>query len=280
MNDVTAFLTELGLSERIRDDVQRAAQSRQFIPELNRNPDEAFYEFFYANPIPQMGVTWSEYQDWQNWDFKHQLLPLMKAWAETRWPAGPGTVIDLGCGSGLDLCYLARAFTLKQFIGIDSSAPARVQVEGRVRKLGLSNVGLSIADAFGDSFRLDGGPASSLRPAQDPEPAEGLRAGCDAVILNNIMDSSFPSARALGSKLRKVRQLLRPAGTIWLSLTPVLATEAEMEQCVTAACRRTHLSIVDHGRFDYAQGTRQVRHLWWSLGCLALPPRPWWQFWR
>ena len=267
MSDVTAFLAELGIREQINEDLKKASLSSQFIPELNRPPDGVFYDFFYSNQIPQMGVFWSEYQDQQNWDFKQKLLPLMKAWAETRWPAGAGTVLDLGCGSGLDLCYLARAFPQKQFVGIDSSAPVRVHVEGRARRLELGNVSVLIADPFGVAGFSPGGPAS-------------LRAGGDAVILNNILDSSFPSARALSGKLRNVRKLLRPAGKIWLSLTPVRPSEAETEHCVVAACRRTHLSIVDHGHFDYAQGTRQVRHQWWSLGCPALPPRPWWQFWR
>ena len=46
MSEVTSFLVELGIRERIGEDLKKASLSSQFIPELNRHPDGVFYDFF------------------------------------------------------------------------------------------------------------------------------------------------------------------------------------------------------------------------------------------
>jgi SAM-dependent methyltransferase len=258
MNDVTAYLTDLGLGDISNQDLQMAAACRQYIPELNRNPDEKFYDYFYSTRIPEMEITWSEVQDRHNWDFKHQLLPLMKTWATRSWPDGAGTILDSGCGSGLDTCYLARSFPNKHFIGIDSSAPAIVHLEKRARRLGLSNVSSQIVDAF-DLQSLEKG------------------ARCDAIVLNNVLDSSFPNVSAVGRRLKVAKKLLLPSGTVFLSLTPVRIKEGTVLSIMQSACRRAGFSIEEDGSFDYSHGPEEIHHLWWKVRALDQPPEKWWQ---
>ncbi|MEK6852495.1 MAG: class I SAM-dependent methyltransferase [Nanoarchaeota archaeon] len=57
----------------------------------------------------------------------------------------PDVVVDAGCGVGLQVCFLARAFPERRFIGYDLSYGMIVEAEKRRQRLGLENVELWIA---------------------------------------------------------------------------------------------------------------------------------------
>lgn len=83
------------------------------------------------------------------------VLPLLEGVVE-RLTRG-GTAIDVGCGSGVAIAELARAFPRSTFVGIDPSPTALADARARVARAGLSNVEfeLGTAEELPDAARFD-----------------------------------------------------------------------------------------------------------------------------
>jgi 2-polyprenyl-3-methyl-5-hydroxy-6-metoxy-1,4-benzoquinol methylase len=114
-----------------------------------------------------------------------QILPQLDGVTETL--ARGGTVVDVGCGAGVALATMARAFPASQFDGYDPSTNAIERARGNVA--GLANVTLHTAGA------------SELPRA----------ATYDFVVtLDCIHDMPFP-AEAIAA----IRRCIKPSGT-WL----------------------------------------------------------------
>jgi 2-polyprenyl-3-methyl-5-hydroxy-6-metoxy-1,4-benzoquinol methylase len=82
--------------------------------------------------------------------YEHQLvqawLPAAPA-VKARLVAG-GSVLDVGCGSGVALAALARAFPAARFAGVDAFAPAIERARENARAAGVEErVTLTVADA-------------------------------------------------------------------------------------------------------------------------------------
>jgi len=74
-----------------------------------------------------------------------EILPLMDG-ALARLEAG-ATAIDVGCGAGVAITELAKAFPKSTFVGIDPSPTAVARARSRAKELGLQNVELEVASA-------------------------------------------------------------------------------------------------------------------------------------
>ncbi|HEX2172647.1 MAG TPA: methyltransferase domain-containing protein [Dehalococcoidia bacterium] len=108
----------------------------------------------------------------------------------------PGeTVVDLGCGAGLDLAIAARAVgSSGHAIGVDLARPMVARARRTVEDLGLKNVALSVARA----------EATGLPDAV-----------ADCVLINGLLNLS-PDKDAV---LREVARVLRPGGRLILAET-------------------------------------------------------------
>jgi arsenite methyltransferase len=102
-------------------------------------------------------------------------------------PAG-ATVVDIGCGAGMDLLLAARAIgPTGRAIGIDMTEPMAERAREAARTLGLENVEVRI----GDALEL---------------PLES--ASADAVISNGVLNLAPDKDRAF----REVFRVLKPGG--------------------------------------------------------------------
>lgn len=83
------------------------------------------------------------------------VLPLMDGVIE-RLRAG-GSAIDVGCGCGVAVCELAKAFPETDFVGIDPSPTAVDRARSLAKEMGLTNVDLSVgvAEDLEPSGRFD-----------------------------------------------------------------------------------------------------------------------------
>lgn len=84
-----------------------------------------------------------------------EVVPLLDGVAE-KLESG-ATAIDVGCGSGVAITELAKAFPRSSFVGIDPSPTALESARQRAKEAGLDNVELRVAGAeeLGDTGRFD-----------------------------------------------------------------------------------------------------------------------------
>ena len=116
-----------------------------------------------------------------------EVLPLMEGVVE-RLRAG-GAAIDVGCGSGVAICELAKAFPQAEFVGIDPSPTAVERARALAKEMGLANVNVSV------------GAAEDLDP----------RARFDfAMVLDCMHDMTHPQDAAAA-----IRRVLKDDG-VWL----------------------------------------------------------------
>lgn len=104
-------------------------------------------------------------------------------------PLTPGaTVVDIGCGAGMDLLLAARAVGSKgRAIGVDMTAPMIERAGASARALGLSQVEVRTGDAL--DLPVESGSV-------------------DFVMSNGVLNLTSDKARAFGEVFR----VLRPGG--------------------------------------------------------------------
>lgn len=110
---------------------------------------------------------------------------------EQAWPAAPADVLELACGQGFNLAYLAARHPETRFTGLDLTPAHLAATRGRVEQAALANVTLTL----GDYHRLPYADASF----DEVFCVEGL---CHA--------SDLPLA------LREIARVLRPGGRLTL----------------------------------------------------------------
>lgn len=119
-------------------------------------------------------------------------------------PISPGeTVLDIGCGAGMDLLLAAkRVGSSGHAIGVDMTAEMRERALVSIRSAGLNNVEVRAGDA-------------EQLPVED--------AGVDVVITNGVLNL-VPDKRKAYSEIARV---LRPGGRLLLA---DIAVEAPLDE--------------------------------------------------
>ncbi len=220
--------------------------------------NRAFYQCFYGECVPELNIPWAEAYA-RSYDLPHELAVLPKLALFCDHPERRTRVIDLGCGMGLPLCYLAVQFPETSFVGVDRSAEGLALAQRYVARLGLKNVtvrqhdAFQLAGVFSDHERFDG------------------------AILRNVLDdvreawTPFAAARFdTTRRLTALRSILTPNARVWVSLT----AEPPEERRTCEARVRQDLAAAGYAVFPaldilYLMDGRERVHLWWTI-C----PRP------
>ena len=140
------------MAEMLLDDSSPAYVGWLFHPPIGGDGVERLAEAFRTG----IGMSWDDHGEAgahmvatstgaQHRLLASEVLPLMEGVVE-RLQTG-GAAIDVGCGSGVAICELAKAFPNGAFTGIDPSATAIEKARTLVEEMGLANVELSVAAA-------------------------------------------------------------------------------------------------------------------------------------
>ncbi len=213
-----------------------------------------FYRSFYVDRVPVLNIPWAEaYTRVYHPGFEAAVLPELARFCDE--PERRLRVIDLGCGDGFVLCYLASQFPDVAFVGVDVRPEALTVAQQRLDLLGLRNVRL----VEGDTFALNRGEAT-------------IGGVYDGAILRNILDDSreawtpyldaqFDTVR----KLRALRPLLTTNARVWVSLTPCPHGTPEFEARVRTDIAEAGFSAFPALPIPYSVYGRQVVHLTWTV---------------
>lgn len=213
--------------------------------------NEAFYRFFYTECVPELGIPWYEaFERAYNLPLEWAVLPAMARFCSA--PERRTHILDVGCGVGLPLCYLAAQFPDMRFVGVDCRPEALVHARRRVEKLGLTNVTFLEGDAFRGGIRW-----------QDT---------FDGAILRNVVDDAreawtdFLDAKfSADAKLAALRSALVDRARVWVSLTPYPHLTPEFEQRLCAAFEVGGYVTPPPERVDYDVTGHRCTHLVWTL---------------
>lgn len=218
--------------------------------------NRAFYACFYRDVVPELDVTWCEaYERAYFRSLDREVLPQLARFCDA--PEPRASVLDLGCGDGLALCYLAKAFPATRFVGIDRCRAALDRARRRLERLGLTNVTLVEDDAF------------ALETS-----ALVARAGkrFDAAVVRNVLDDVRESGTPyLAARFDTVRRLasLRPALTpnarVCVSLTPYPHATPEFAERVRVDLEAAGYTAVPPLEIPYTVAGHPCIHLWWTI---------------
>lgn len=217
----------------------------------------AFYRCYYGERVPELNIPWAELcARTIALPFERATLPELARFCDH--PERRTRVLDLGCGAGLALCYLAVQFPETAFVGVDWSPEGLALARCSVDRLGLTNVTLVESDAFPPNATLGGA------------------APFDAAILRNVLDdvrvacTPFVAARFdTTRRLRAILPLLAPNARVWVSLTPVPAPTPTFEEGVCADLEAAGFTAFPPLQTPYTMGDERRTHLCWTI-C----PRP------
>jgi SAM-dependent methyltransferase len=150
------------LAELLLDDAHNAYVGWLFYPPTGGDRIDRVVEAFRTG----VGMAWDEHGEAgaqmvatstgaQHRLLATQVLPLMEGVVE-RLTEG-AAAIDVGCGSGVAITELARAFPRATFVGIDPSPTALDRARARAKEAGLENVQLEVGSAedLTDEARFD-----------------------------------------------------------------------------------------------------------------------------
>lgn len=221
-----------------------------------------FYACFYRDVVPELNVPWCEaYTRAYSRSLDREVLPELARFCDA--PEPRASVLDLGCGDGLALCYLAREFPAARFVGVDRCRAALDRARRRMERLDLTNVTLVEDDAF------------ALEPLRLV-----ARAGerFDAAIVRNALDdvreSGTPYLAAKFSTVRRfasLRPMLTPNARVWVSLTPYPRATPEFAERVRADLEAAGYTAVPPLEIPYTVAGHPCVHLWWTV-CPRLEP--------
>jgi SAM-dependent methyltransferase len=155
---------------------------------IDRQKQIEHYDELMASRRPNRGVFSCGYDsrfDPFLLDRRPELVPEFEAILRTAAPKKVGSILDIGCGSGLYFPLLARR--AERLAGLDFSSEMIAAARGLVEKKGLTNVDLFVGSAEELPF---------------PDESFDLVLGID--VLHHIPD--------LERALREVRRVLRPGG--------------------------------------------------------------------
>lgn len=130
----------------------------------------------------------------------------------------PGdTVVEIGCGTGLNFSLLQQAVGPEgKIIGIDMTDDMLKKARERVRRQGWTNVELVLGDAAGFRFPPDlGGVISTFALTLVPEFETVIRNGCSALSPGRrwvVLDFKIPSNPVVGLFTPVLIFLTKPFG--------------------------------------------------------------------
>lgn len=150
------------VAELLLDDTSRSYVGWLFHPPTGGEGIDRMAEAFRTG----LGMTWDDHGEAgahmvaSGTSAQHRLLasavlPLMDGVVE-RLKEG-AEAIDVGCGAGVAITELAKAFPRSTFVGIDPSPTALEQARSRAKNAGLGNVELElgVAEEITDAGRFD-----------------------------------------------------------------------------------------------------------------------------
>lgn len=233
--------------------VRRFAEVRQ--GQIEFGDDEAnvaFYHCFYTERVPELGLTWSQAYAGAYFPlFERVSLPDLEYFCRAH--EARTAVLDVGCGDGFALCYLARVLPAVRFVGVDRCVAALDHARERVKRLGLANIELYETEAF-------------TLPKQ-------WRQRFDGAILRNIVDDTrerktpWHKARfGTTDKLRAIRPVVQRNARLYVSMTPYPADTLDFEAKVQADLAAAGYHAPSAQRLSYQSGGSQsLAHLVWTL---------------
>lgn len=217
----------------------------------------AFYQCFYTELVPGLGMTWSQaYACAYFPPFERVSLPDLEYFCRAHETCT--IVLDAGCGDGFALCYLAQGLPFIKFVGVDRCPAALNQASKRVEQFSLTNVELHEGDVF--------------------NPPESWRERFDGAILRNIVDdtrepySQFLDARfRTREKLQAVRPLLKRNARVYVGMTHYPHNSQAFEELVSAdlAAAGFHAPPAQHR--PYEGDRRSLVQLAWTLTPASYP---------
>jgi hypothetical protein len=150
------------MADLLLDDTSTAYLGWLFYPPIGGDGVDRMVEAFRTG----LGMTWDDHGEAgahmvaASTGAQHRLLvtevlPLMDGVVE-RLSEG-AAAIDVGCGSGIAVTELAKAFPRSAFLGIDPSPTALDQARARAKEAGLENLELVVgsAEEMSDDGRFD-----------------------------------------------------------------------------------------------------------------------------
>lgn len=114
----------------------------------------------------------------------------------TKTIEGARTVLDLGCGTGLQLCQIAQLNPSTQFVGLDLSAEMLTQARQHASVLGLTNV------------RFERGDITQLN---------SMATGSFEAVISTLALHHLPKRELLDQCFAEIARVLAPQGAVYLA---------------------------------------------------------------
>ena len=216
----------------------------------DRDSVQPFYRFLYSTSMPDLNILWSDAYAAMGSELDTKVFPEV-----ARLCGNVSGVLEVGCGDGLLLCYLAVQHPDVSFVGMDFTAEAIALCHERIERLKLTNVTAVQADAFQSNNEY--------------------KQSFDRAILLNVIDDTRVRGSAVEDacfetthKMNAIKLLLRGNAQVCVGLT----ADSEYARIIEKLEKQVFRDFQSAGftgqrakRLVYSSGSHARTHLMWDL---------------